>query len=147
MRKHNGFTLIEIMVVITIIGILVSVAAPAYNKSVDKTRRTDGQATLLQLANTLERYYSEQSPFTYVGATLGAGGIFPDEAPLGGDAKHYDLSFSVPVTATTYILLATPKNGQAGDGIMTLNQAAQRGWDSDHSGVIDADEGCWVTEC
>jgi len=146
MKKNSGFTLVELMIVLAIITLLATVALPAYNESASKTRRSDGQATLLQLANALERYYSEQSPFTYVAATLGAAGIFPDEAPLDGSTKYYDLSISVQ-TATTYTLLATPKGGQAGDGIMTINQAAQRGWDQDHSGVIDADEGCWAVEC
>lgn len=145
MRKYSGFTLVELMIVLAIMALLATVALPSYNESVSKTRRSDGQAVLLQLANTLERFYSEQSPFTYAGAVLGAGGIFPNEAPLDGDIKYYDLS--VVATATTYTLLATPKNGQAGDGNITLNQAAQRGWDSDNSGVIDADEGCWAVEC
>jgi len=146
MKKNSGFTLVELMIVLAIITLLATVALPAYNESVDKTRRSDGQSTLLQLTNAMERYYSEQSPFTYVGAALGAGGIFPDEAPLEGAAKYYDLSITAP-TATTYTLLATPKGAQLGDGFMTINQAAQRAWDRNDNSAIDVDEACWSVDC
>ena len=68
----KGFTLIELLVVIIILGILIAVAYPSYRDYVTRARRSDGQAALLDLANRMERYYSEQN--NYDTATIGTGG-------------------------------------------------------------------------
>jgi len=130
-NKLKGFTLIELMVTVVIIGILASIAFPAYQNSVRQARRADAQGVLMQLNNTMERVFTQSN--TYTIATLctapatPAGCIFPNEAPLDGATKFYDLSISA-VTANTFTLLATPKNGQAGDGNLTLNSTGAKTW-------------------
>jgi len=115
--QSKGFTLIEILVVVAIVSILAVIAIPAYQDQVSKARRGDAQATLLSLSNAMERYYTQNN--TFVGAALGAAGIFPDEAPLDNATKYYDLSISAS-SATSYTLQATPKNGQVGDGCLEM---------------------------
>jgi len=146
--RRLGFTLIELMIVVVVIGILVAVAYPAYQDQIRKTRRKDAQGALMGLANAMERHFTENS--TYRGASPGGGsndtgapGIFPSEAPLDGNDKYYDLSI-ISATASTYILRATPKNAQSGDGYLELSATGARGWDRNDDGdTDDAGESSW----
>ena len=74
-RAAAGFTLVEMMIVVAMVAILASVAYPSYLGQVAKGRRADGKQALVELAQKMERFYSERG--TYVGATLGAGGLYP----------------------------------------------------------------------
>ena len=141
-RLSAGFTLIELMITVAIIGILVSIAYPSYQDSIMKSRRVDVQGALMGLANAMERFYTVNN--TYVGATVGPGptDIYPATSPVGGGTAYYDLLI-FPSTASTYLLNATPIVGgpQATDkcGTLTLNQAGVKGFGG--SGMTSAD--CW----
>lgn len=115
-RKQAGFTLIELMIVVAIVGILAAVAYPSYQEHVRKARRADAQTALLELGQFMERYYTANG--TYVGAALPF-----DEAPKDGATKFYDLSFSAGPTATTYTLQAAVKGAMAGDACGSLRIA------------------------
>ncbi len=126
-KQINGFTLIELMIVVAIIGILAAVAYPAYQDQVSKTRRTDAQGTLMSLANAMERFFIQQN--TFATAAVGAGGVFPNKAPLDGATKHYDLVITAQ-SATAYTLCAQPINATAqdGDGGLQLDSSGNRTW-------------------
>ncbi|OZG71478.1 pilus assembly protein PilE [Hahella sp. CCB-MM4] len=136
-NNSRGFSLIELMIVMAIVGILAAIAYPSYQESTAKSRRADGQSALVGLAAAMERYYTENN-FTYVGAADGGAGnppiadLYPSEAPLDGSVKYYDLEITTE-TASTFSLTATPKNAMAGDrcGDLTLNSAGTRGADED----------------
>ena len=115
--QTKGFTLIELMIVVMVVGILAMIAIPAYQGQVTKARRGDAQAVLLSLSNAMERYYTQNN--TFVGAALGGGGIFPNQSPLDGATKYYNLSIAAS-SATSYTLQAAPINGQAGDGCLEM---------------------------
>lgn len=72
MSQHQsseaGFSLIELMIVVVIVGILASVALPSYREHVQKTRRADGQKELVTWANALERYFSVNGTYLSGGA-------------------------------------------------------------------------------
>ncbi|SIQ38936.1 type IV pilin protein [Marinobacterium stanieri] len=135
LHRSKGFTLVEIMVAVAIVGIMAAIALPAYFQYVTDARRSDGRANLLQLAQFMERYYTANG--RYVDAAGNAPALPFIEAPRDGADKFYDLALGV-ITAQTYTLTATPKNALAGDacGTLTLNQAGVRG----AGGNIDE---CW----
>jgi type IV pilus assembly protein PilE len=76
-KLANGFTLIELMVVVAILAIVVALGYPSYRDQVMKARRSEAMGELLELADRLERYYADQGTYcadapACTGATLGA---------------------------------------------------------------------------
>lgn len=128
LKLDSGFTLIELMIVIMIVGILAAIAYPSYQNYVLKTRRTDAAGNLLELGQYLERYFTENGKYNEDRA--GNDVVLPfDKSPKEGTATFYDLDFTAgEPTATTYELSAAPVGSQAEDttcGTLTL----------DHTGV------------
>jgi len=128
MSKHNGFTLVEVMIVIAIIGILASVAYPSYQNYVMKSHRSDAQTGLSQLAQALERFYGVR--YTYVGTGDSGGGatgapisdVFSHTStPFEGSNTYYNLTLTA--SATDYTVTATPVGNQASDPCNTLTLA------------------------
>lgn len=113
--KHlsKGFTLIELMIVLAIIAILVSVAYPSYQEQVREARRADAKATLVELAQFMERNFTEANRYDQDAA--GAATTLPfTQAPKDGNTKYYDLALS-NLSATGFTLTATPKGAQTSD--------------------------------
>lgn len=143
-RNNNGFTLIELMIVVAIIGIIAAIAYPSYTQYVERARRTDAQGALMGLAAAMERHRTTNGSYEGAGApNTGAPSIYPDESPIDGGQKFYDLTIEA-VTATTFALQATPKNAQAGNGMLVLRHTGARGWDENNDGDIDdSGENSW----
>lgn len=119
--KTAGFTLIELVIVVTIIGILVMVAVPAYNDSVTKARRSDGQTALLDAMARQERFFTENNTYTTNLADLPLSASSPE--------GHYTVSAAACAGATIancVILTATPGAAQVKDGALTLNSRGQK---------------------
>ncbi|WP_431474728.1 type IV pilin protein [Marinobacter sp. KM021] len=135
--EERGFTLIELMIVVAIVGILAAIAYPSYQSSVEKSRRSDAQAALTAFSAAMERHYTDNGN-SYLGAAAsgadtGAPDIFPTQAPLDGSTKFYDLTIGA-ATRNTYTLVATPKGAQAGDGALRLFSNGVREWNKDGAG-------------
>ncbi|WJN60325.1 type IV pilin protein [Pseudomonas sp. SO81] len=106
--KRNGFTLIELMIVVAIVGILAAIAYPSYNEYVKKTRRAEAVAIMLENAQLMERFYSQNG--TYVGANIVA------QSPADGTAV-YDIAVDdANTSATAFIINATAVDGGVMDG-------------------------------
>jgi type IV pilus assembly protein PilE len=96
-RSVRGFTLIEVMVAVAIVGILLAIAFPAYNQSARKSRRSDAKAALLDLAQREERYMSTTNQYTNSAPLLGyaASATLTPASPmsvLSGNTAYYNLS-------------------------------------------------------
>jgi len=110
MKRHTrlapGFTLVELIITVAIVGILAAIAIPAYTAYIRQTDRTDATRTLVQDAQSLQRCYSQN--FTYTATCPVVSGT--TASPSG----YY--SITAAITGTTYTLTATPRSSpQTGD--------------------------------
>lgn len=106
--RQRGFTLIELMIALVVVGLLSALAYPSYQQQVAKGRRTDAKQSLMELSQRMERFYTERG--TYVGAALGNSGLYPNVTSGG----YYDLSITVQ-TLDGFTVKATPRGSQVGD--------------------------------
>lgn len=135
-RHAAGFTLMELMIVVAIVGILAAIAFPSYNSYIAKTRRAIAKSMLSQIANRQEQYFADNKTYTADLSDLGysAANIGVDaqsNTVAAGDAGAiYVLSVTAAATRT-YTLQAAPAGAQAeqdeGCGSLTLNQAGTKG--------------------
>jgi type IV pilus assembly protein PilE len=131
--RLKGFTLIEVMVVVAILGILAAIALPSYTEYVLRANRSDAKAVLMETSQFLERYYTTNN--TYVGAA-----VLTAVSPKGatGTGVKYDISFSVTPAAgaDVYTLQAAPANSQTDDscGNLTLSSTGAQ---------TPTTAGCW----
>jgi type IV pilus assembly protein PilE len=118
--SQKGFSLIELVMVITIVGILMAVAIPSYKSSTAKARRTDGQTALMDAMTREERYFTEHNTYTTnlttaSAATTSQEGYYTISAAACGAG----ISSCVKLTATAGSV-------QASDGNLTLDSRGQK---------------------
>ncbi len=130
-HQENGYTFIEIMIAVTIVGILAALALPSYGNYVRDARRADGHLALLQEAQTMERCRSTR--WTYANCTLSS---------ATSPEKYYTIELTQS-DATSYTLTATAANKQANDTAcspLTLNHLGNRG---PVNSASDPNSDCW----
>lgn len=124
MAAQKGFTLVELMIAVAIIGILAAIAYPQYQKYTLRANRAEAQAIMMETAQFMERYFTTNG--TYVDAAL-----LSDVSPVNstGTARRYTIAFTATPTATAFSLTATRVGIQANDscGNLTLTNTGVQG--------------------
>lgn len=134
-KKLTGFSLIELLIVIAIMGILVAVGYPSYTDYIIKTKRADGAFALLEAVQAMERCKSTQ--FSYANCTITGGlAISPEQ--------HYSVALSPAPTASSFTIVATPQGSQSGDSECTSLSINHLGTKASKPGADGTDTNhCW----
>jgi type IV pilus assembly protein PilE len=125
--RQAGFSLVELLVVLVIMGVLSALALPGYSRYVQRGNRTEVMAALLEAQHFMERYYSANGQYL---SPANAVPMLPQRLqriPLQGTVR-YQLSVR-EATVNSYLLQAVPEGSMAGDvcGNLTINQTGLRG--------------------
>jgi len=154
MKKSTGFTLIELMITVAIIGILASIAYPSYQDSVRKSRRADAKGVLLGLTNAMERRFTEKN--SYCDAALATGGTAVTGCGAATEDTGTPSIYTIPpettsfytvtisaATASSYTLSAARTGAQSNEkcGSLTLTNTGVKGVTGADTGITAAD--CW----
>lgn len=134
--KQRGFTLIEVMIVVAIVGILTAIAYPSYLEHVRKSRRADAQSAMMELAQFMERRFTTTG--SYSAAACGDVVLPFTQAPRDGPEVFYNIN--VVCNATTFTLTAVRAGPMLPDdcGDFTLTNTGAR----TNTGVYPF-ERCW----
>ncbi|MCG8908892.1 MULTISPECIES: type IV pilin protein [Pseudomonas] len=144
-KASAGFTLMELMIVVAVVGILAGIAYPSYSQYVLRANRSEAQAMLNDAAARQERYYAQNYAYVTSAADLGKLGLRNTSGSGSSTAVTSDngkYTLSAGTDSSGYLLTATPAGSQTADttcGNLTLNGAGVKGISNTSTNVND----CW----
>ena len=142
MKRHAGFTLIELMVTIAIVAIIAAIAVPMFGEQLARSRRSEAIATLADLQLRQERWRSNHATYGTLDEVVGT-----TAAAFNGAQENYDFSVSAN-DGTDVLITATPKTAQDGDRCGNYLLRIDNDNDDAPAGLVDkttstAAERCW----
>lgn len=129
MRRAGGFTLIELMIVVAIMGALAALAVYSYDGYIKRGQRASAQQLMSNIASRQQQYLLDARQFT---ATIGSGGLgFSADGYTCAatcTSNRYTIAVTVDNSATppTFAITGTPAGSQSDDGTLTLNSLGQK---------------------
>jgi type IV pilus assembly protein PilE len=136
MKRQSGFTLIEIMIVVAIIGILAAIAVPQYTDYITRSQLVQAHAGLGDYRVRMEQYYQDNR--TYTGKALDNCGA---AAPSGAT----NFKFNCNSTGQTYTATATGSSGRVTGFAFTINETNVRATTATPANWGGAQATCWIT--
>jgi type IV pilus assembly protein PilE len=126
LKKYSGFSMIELMVVVAIVGVLAAIVLPNYRSYVLKSHRTAAINAIMDAASREARYYTTHNTYATDLTTLGYAVVSSMPVPATGTAFY---TLSVAASATAFTLSATPTTPQATDtcGTYTYTDMGAKG--------------------
>jgi len=128
--SEKGFTLVEVLIAVAIVGILGAIAYPSYVSFVLTSDRTEGQRELLRLANLQEQVFIDRRSYTADMTQLGM-----NADPFITESTKYSIDAVTANSGATYVLTATAKGSQLNDTgctALTINEVG-----------LKSPEACW----
>ena len=136
MRRQHGFTLVELMIVVAIIGILAAIAIPQYQEYVARSKISEAINTLSEMRIRMERYFQDNR--TYVGAcTAGTQAPMPENTPGG-------FSFDCPDLTATGFLITASGSGDLDNLVLSIDERNIRATVSVPVGWTMPTGNCWA---
>lgn len=131
----KGFTLIELMITMAIVGILAAIAFPSYQNYVTRTSREAARTELLELAGLQERIYLNSNAYSPNVAAAYNGQATGGLGKTGARTRDgkYNITIDIVAPDQAFTLTATPVAGstQDGDGAMTVDSSGARTWNGE----------------
>lgn len=140
-KSSEGFTLVEIMIVVAIVGVIAMIAVPSYQDTVRKSSRKMANATLIEVAGRQEQYFLNNKQYASDLTLLGfpANGFYIDKEGEETAASESGSVYLVQISASTassFTLQAVPQSGQSADTCGTLSY-------TNTGSRTPTTDGCW----
>jgi type IV pilus assembly protein PilE len=131
--NRRGFTLVELMIVVAVLGILAAIAVPMYRGYISTSKMAEAKANLETIRLLQEQYYADHRVYVAGGDTAGLIAALPGFEPGNPTGLFYTYSVTLPGGAQTFLATATPAakgapNPSHADGLFTIDHQNNKNW-------------------